>query len=206
MARRKVVCLFCLGLHFLLLLLVCARDTFSILSEGGNILPRSLDKRWSYLATFSSTLIGERLSLSNPIRQGVAAYLHGAGIEAGYAFFAPNVPNSYKLVFEVHYSDGRIEYALPEVHGGATGLRLVSLFDYIGRTQYAPLRELMFKMLAYSIWRERPGATTISAVFGYVDLPTPEQFSRGEKESYEFLYAYDFDFRSPAGKPKGVVK
>ena len=127
----------------------------------------------------------------------MAAYLHGAGIEAGYAFFAPNVPNSYKLVFEVHYSDGRVEYALPEVQGAAAGLRLVSLFDYIGRTQYAPLRELMFKMLANSIWQERPGATTISAVFGYVDLPTPEQFGRGEKESYEVLYVYDFDFRPP---------
>ncbi len=131
-------------------------------------------------------------------------YLHGAGIEGGYGFFAPNVPNSYKVVFEVHYEDGRVEYELPQVSDPATGLRLASLLDYIGHTRYAALRELMVKMLAYSVWREHPDAKMIRAVIGFVIQPTAPEFAHGKKESYEFLYAYDFSFHSPSIKPSGL--
>ncbi len=85
---------------------------------------------------------------------------------------------------------------LPHVSGAATGLRLTSLLDRIGRSQYEPLRELMLKMLAYSIWREHPDAITIRAVFGYVDVPSAVELNEGKKESYNFLYAYDFSFPS----------
>ena len=134
--------------------------------------------------------------MSNPVRQILGGYLHTAGIEAGYGFFAPNVPSNYKLVFEIHYRDGRIEYDLPSVSGAATGLRLANLLDNIGNTRYDPLREMMLKMLAYSVWREHSNATMIRAVFGFVNLPTATEFEHGKKESYEFLYAYDFHFPS----------
>ena len=59
---------------------------------------------------------------SNPVRQALATYLHIAGIETGYGYFAPNVPGSYKLVFELHYPDGRVEYELPSVSSAAAGV------------------------------------------------------------------------------------
>jgi hypothetical protein len=31
-------------------------------------------------------------------------------------------------------------------------------------------------------------------VVGYVELPAPDEFERGQKESYHALFAYDFDF------------
>ena len=195
--RQKFVYLTFFGLHFLLILAASCRDTFSILAQGGNILPRSFDRLWGGAAAVASAALGEELAASNPMRQALAAYTHAAGIEGGYAYFAPNVPNSHKLVFEIYYPDQRVEYALPHVGGAATGLRLVSLFDNIAMARYGPLREIMLKMLAYSIWREHPEATTIRAVFGIVHLPSAEEFSRGKKESYEFLYAYDFHFRAP---------
>ena len=89
-------------------------------------------------------------------RQSLTAYLHAAGVEGGYGFFAPAVPDSYKVVFELHHGDGRIDYDLPRVSGRATGMRLTTLLDYIGRTQYEPLRELMLKNLAYSSTRRIP--------------------------------------------------
>ena len=59
--------------------------------------------------------LGQDLAASNPAREALATYLHIAGIESGYGYFAPNVPGSYKLVFELHYPDGRVQYELPHV-------------------------------------------------------------------------------------------
>jgi hypothetical protein len=138
-----------------------------------------------------SVLLCQRLAASNPIRQMLATYLHIAGIETGYGYFAPNVPGSYKLVFELHYSDGRVEYELPSVSSAAAGLRVAGLLDKIGRTPYDALREHLIKTLAQSVWRQHPEVKTIRAVFGSTRLPNVDEFERGKRESYDFLYAYD---------------
>ena len=104
----------------------------------------------------------------------------------------PMFPAGYKLVFELHYPDGRVEYELPGVNSAAAGLRIASLLDEIGRTRYDPLREYMVKTLTASVWREHPGVKTVRAVFGSLNLPSPAEFERGKRESYDFLYAYDF--------------
>jgi hypothetical protein len=181
------------ALHFSFILLVCLRDTFSAL-ESPTLFPRSFDRYWRVGETITSIPLGEKLSVENPIRQGIAAYLQGAGIDAGYGYFAPNVPDNYKIVFELRYADGRIDYELPRVGGAATGLRLTSLLDRIVEETYEPLRAMFVKMLAYSIWQDHQDATSIRAVVGYVELPTPDEFERGRKESYHALFAYDFDF------------
>jgi hypothetical protein len=152
-----------------------------------------------------SATLGQQLRTPNPFRQVLATYLHIAGIEGGYSYFAPNVPGSYKLVFELHYPDGRIEYELPRVNSSAGGLRVAGLLDKIGRTPYDDLRELLVKMLAQSVWREHPEVKTIRAVFGSIKLPSLSEFERGRKQSYEFLYAYDFSLREKPGEPE-VVK
>ena len=133
----------------------------------------------------------------------LAAYLHIAGIETGYGYFAPNVPGSYKLVFELHYPDGRVEYELPSVSGAAAGLRIAGLLDTIGRTRHDVLREYLVKTLAGSIWREHPGVQTVRAVFGSIRLPTVSEFEHGQRGSYEFMYAYDFALQNEPAKPKG---
>ncbi len=141
-----------------------------------------------------SLILGARLSDNNPARWFMTTYLHGAGIESGYRFFAPNVPNSYKLVFQIRYLDGHVEYQLPQVAGHAAGLRLVGLLDNVGNMRYELLRRTVLKMLAFSVWREHPEATTIRAVLGSVKLPPIAKSSQGEREIYEVLCAYDFTF------------
>jgi hypothetical protein len=185
-------------LHFLVLFLVCFDATLWVLGQGYTFLPHSLDPYWQRVQGVAAAALGRRLSSDNPARITLNTYLHAAGIEGGYGFFAPDVPNSYKLVFELHYLDGKVEYELPIVRERDTGVRLGNLLDLIGRTHYAPLRELMIKMLAYSVWQEHPEAVSMRAVFGYIESPDAAQFKEGKKESYVFLYAYDFSFRSPA--------
>jgi len=125
-------------------------------------------------------------------RVAVATYLNLAGVESGYGFFAPNVSGHYKLVVELHFPDGRVEYDVPVVGSETSGLRLSGLLDKMGRPQYEPLREALTKLLAVSVWRAHPGATHVRAVFGLVKLPSPSEFQQGVRERDQFLYAYDF--------------
>jgi hypothetical protein len=175
---------------------VCFRDIFSTFSGSPTIFPASLDRFWSQAAEVVEAPLGQTLSDSNPVRQALSGYLNATGVEAGYSYFAPNVPDSYKIVFELQYPDGHTEFELPQVSGKATGLRLSTLLDAIADTEYEPLRAMMVKMLAYAVWQEHSEAVKVRAVFGYVDLPTPAEFRQGKKESYHSLFAYDVDFTS----------
>jgi hypothetical protein len=196
--NRRHVYLACFGLHFILISLASSRQALSVLGQGGTLLPRSWDfglRRGDEIATAA---LGEHLSFSNPLRQLIAAYTYSAGIETGYGFFAPSVGAARKLVFEIRYPDHRTEYELPTVGNVATGLRLTLLFENIERIRYEPLREMMFKMMAFSIWREHPEADQIRAVFGLINMPSLSEFENGKETSYEVLYAYDF---SPPDRP-----
>ncbi len=203
--RRRFLCAAWFSLHFLLIISFSLRDTLWLVAHAPTILPTSFRSYSQKAEGVVSALLCQRLAASNPIRQVLATYLHIAGIETGYSYFAPNVPGSYKLVFELHYPDGRIEYELPRVNSTAAGVRVAGLLDKIGRTPYDDLRELLVKMLAQSIWREHPEVKTIRAMFGATRLPSLSEFERGKRESYEFLYAYDFSLREKPGEPE-VVK
>ena len=202
MNRRRLY-LGWLALHASLILTVSFQQTFWVLEEGYTSLPSFLEKYWRQAELFMTNALGEKLSLSNPVRQSVGTYINATGIEGGYGFFAPGVPDSYKLVLELHYPDGRVEYELPRVSDTAAGVRLATLLDQIGRTGYDPLRELLIKMLAYSVWQEHPDAAVVRAVFGFVALPKMDDFKQGRTESYQFLYAYDFSFHEHSESPAG---
>ena len=180
--------------HLLLVLSVSCRDTFVALSKGHTIFPSNLDGSWREAENITSAVIGKDLPKSNPLRQSLGAYLNAAGIEAGYGFFAPHVPGAYKLVFELHYHDGRIKYETPSVNTGSAGLRLVSLLDFIGQVEDDVVREGMIKFLVYATWREHRDVSMIRAIFGTVDFPTAREFEGGKRESYQVLYAYDVAF------------
>ena len=179
-------------LHFLLIIIASCRDLFRLVADGLTILPSSFSIAAQRVETIASRALSQNLPGSNLFRRGLITYLHIAGIERGYGYFAPNIPGGYKLVFELHFADGRVEYELPGVSSAAAGLRVATLLDEIGRSRSDPLREYMVKTLAASVWREHPGVIKIRAVFGSLNLPRAEEFERGKRESYDFLYAYDF--------------
>ncbi|MFL6582971.1 MAG: hypothetical protein ACJ8KU_00475 [Chthoniobacterales bacterium] len=177
------------------------RDTTALVAQGYTSLPQQAETPARTAQEALQTSLGEALPRLNPFRQVVAVYLHLAGITTGYGFFAPNVPDNYKLVFELQYPDGHVEYDLPQASSRSGGLRIATLLDNLGQTRYDPLRELIVKAMTYSVWLQHPGVSHVRAVFGFTMLPTPRQFKAGVRESYEFLYAYDLSF-DPAGNPE----
>jgi hypothetical protein len=190
--RQRRVYLAWVGLHFLLIITVSCRDIVWLVAHKLTIFPAPFRAAAEKLEPIAASVLGAKLSTPNPFRLGLLTYLHIAGIDRGYGYFAPNVPAGYKLVFELRYPDGRVEYELPGVNSAAAGLRVASLLDEIGRTRSDPLREYIVKALAASVCREHPGVKTVRAVFGSLNLPSPVEFERGKRESYDFLYAYDF--------------
>lgn len=182
------------GVHAALILGVCCADTLDFIGDGSTFLPKGLERFAQTGQTFLSAVIGPQARAWNPIAPELRAYLNGAGINAGYSFFAPQVPNSYKLVFELHYPDERVEY---DAIGGETDearLRISSVLDQLGRTDSDQLREAMMKLLTHSVWQFHPEAVRLRAILGTLRTPSVREFKSGQRNSDELLYAYDFVF------------
>lgn len=110
--------------HLLLIIAVCSRDTFGVLKQGQTVSPSRLNGFWRDAEALTANALGQGLPKWNPLREGIKTYLNGAGIDAGYGFFAPNVPQAYKLIFELHYGDDHVEYEVPRVNSTASGIRM----------------------------------------------------------------------------------
>ena len=194
--RTKSVCLGWFSLHFLLLITVSCRETLWLVARRLTILPGGPGSYSQKGESLAAAILGQDLAATSPLRQTLATYLGLAGIDAGYGYFAPNVPNSYRLVFELRYPDGHTEYRLPRVNRPAAGLRLASLLEQIGRTPSDALREYMVKTLAGSVWREHPEVKTIRATLSQMVQPPIADYVRGKEPTYEALYIYDFSLDS----------
>src|SRR4029453_269698 len=168
-------------LHFLLVTAVCFPGIFSLIAEGATMLPSALNPYARTAELISAWLLGKQAAASRLVPRGIATYLHAAGIQAGYTFFAPNVPSYHRLDFELYYQDGRVEYASPHAIGKAAALRLDSLLDRLADDRYEPLREVVVKLLALSVCRQRPDVKNVRAVFGSVNTPNITEFERSEE-------------------------
>ncbi|MFL6504737.1 MAG: hypothetical protein ACJ8KC_04920 [Candidatus Udaeobacter sp.] len=191
----KRVCVVWFGIHFFLITAVCLAGLFSLIAERATILPSALDTYARKAELLAASLLGKHSAAPSAVRQSIATYLHAAGIQSGYTFFAPNIPGYYKLIFELNYQDGRVEYESPHFTGKAAALRLDSLLARLSDNRYEPLREVVVKMLALSVWRERPDVKKIRATFGLTSPPSIGDFEYGKGESFQPMFSYDFSLR-----------
>jgi hypothetical protein len=190
-------------LHFLLITAVSCHETFRLAAHDQTILARKNDVHSLKVESVGAGILGLHLPESNRLRQTLATYLGLAGIDAGYGYFAPNVPDTYQLVFELHYADGDTENLPASVTSGAAGLRLASFLDQIGRTPSAAFREHMIKKLAAVVWRRHPEAVTMRASLAQMVQPTIGEYKRGKRETSALLYVYDFSLApETAPEPK----
>src|SRR6266480_4011389 len=181
--------------HFSLITAVCFAGIFSLIAEGATMLPSALQKYARKAELIAAFVLGKEATASSPVRQGIATYLHAAGIQAGYSFFAPNIPDYHKLTLELYYEDGRVEYESPHLSSRAAALRMDSLLSRLADNRYEPLREVVVKMLALSLWRERPDVKKIRATFGLVSPPSISDFEHGKGESFQPMFSYNFSLR-----------
>jgi hypothetical protein len=181
--------------HFFLITAVCFAGVFSLIAEGSTMLPSALEQYARDAELAAAWVLGKQTSAKNPVRRGISTYLHFAGIQAGYTFFAPNIPGYHRLTFELYYEDGRVEYESPQVMGRAAALRLDSLLDRLADQRYEPIREVVVKMLALSIWRLHPDVKKIRAIFESVSPPSIGDFEHGEAETFRPMFSYDFSLR-----------
>src|SRR5215472_4611868 len=183
------------GIHFFLVTAVCFAGVFWLIAEGSTILPSAWDKYARKGELVASWCLGKEAGTSNPIRLAIATYLHAAGIQAGYTFFAPNVPSSHGLTLELFYDDGRVEYDSPRLRSRAAALRLDSLLNRLADERYEAIREVIVKRLAVSVWREHPEVKKIRATFGSIDTPGMNEFEQGKTETFQPMFSFDFSLR-----------
>ena len=188
------------GIHFLLITAVCFAGLFSLVAEGATMLPSAVEPYARKVEVAAAWLLGKEARPSNPLRQGMAIYLHAAGIQAGYTFFAPNVPGYHRLTLELFYDNGRVEHEAPRLRSKAAGLRLESLLDRLADERYEPVREVLVKRLAFSVWREHPDVKKIRAVFGSVTPPDIADFEQGKAETFQPVFSFDFSLRDDHGE------
>src|SRR5947208_8368668 len=181
--------------HFCLITAVCFAGIFSLVAEGATMLPSALQKCARRAELIAAFVLGKEAAASSPVRQGIATYLHAAGIQAGYSFFAPNIPSYHKLTLELNYADGRVEHQSPRLRGKAAARRLESLLDRLADERYEPIREVLVKMLALSVWRQHSDVKKIRAVFGSVTPPGMTEFEHGKAETFEPMFSFDFSLR-----------
>ena len=170
------------------------------MAEGATMLPLALEPYARKAEVAAAWLLGKQAGTSSPVRRGIATYLHGAGIQAGYTFFAPNVPGYHRLTLELFYEGGRVEQESARLRSKAAALRLDSLLDRLAEQRYEPIREVVVKMLALSVWREHPGVKRIRAVFGSVTPPGIIEFEQGKAETFEPMFSFDFSLRDGHGE------
>ena len=182
-------------MHFFLLTAVCFAGVFWLIAQGSTILPSASDKYARKAELVATWCLGKEARASNPLRRGIATYLHAVGIQAGYSFFAPNVPSHHQLTLALFYDDGRVEYETPHVRSKAAALRLESLLDRLAEQQYEPVREALVKRLAFSVWREHPDVKKIRATFGSVNPPDINEFEQGKTETFQPIFSFDFSLR-----------
>ncbi len=139
---------------------------------------------------------GQCFPRNNVFREGVPLYLSLAGAGAGYNFFAPHVPASYRLVFELRYRDGHTEYSPPQTEATGSEVRLASLLDVIGRFDDVKIRQGLLRLLAQDVWARHPDLAAVRAIFGTVNFPPVEQYEQGRSEKYTVLCS--LDFKAPA--------
>ena len=183
------------GIHFFLLTAVCFAGVFWLIAQGSTILPSAFDEYARRAELVATWCLGKEARASNPLRRGIATYLHAAGIQAGYSFFAPNVPSQHRLTFELFYDDGRIEYESPRMRSKAAALRLESLLDRLPEERYDSVREALVKMLAFSVWRKYPDVKKLRATLDSVHAPGITEFEQGKTETFQPMFSFDFSLR-----------
>lgn len=194
-STRRRVYLACFVLHFAAVGIVCLSETAWIFAKDPLATPEAVANL--QIKDVSQGPPWQKW-ITKVVQVAFATYTNISGIEVGYGYFAPNIPAAHALVLECLYQDGRVEYHTPWVQGDEARLRLTTLIEQIGQTDFAPSRAELIKRLAHSTWQRQRDAVGVRAFFGSITMPTLAEFQAGKRErTFDCLYAYEFS-RDPS--------
>jgi hypothetical protein len=179
-----------LAIHFSAIALVSIRELSWLVANGLTIVPTSWRSPAQNIEDFSVAALAESLEPGNNCHQTIATYLNLAGIQGAYGFFAPNVSDSYRLVFEFQFPDGHVEQDLPHVSSEESAVRLAGVLDEIARTRIGVLREALVKLLAEEAWNNYPDAIALRATFRSTSVGPAGQPNADTSE--QIIHTYEF--------------
>ena len=182
--------LIALVFHFSAIALVSIRELTWLAANGLTIVPISWRSSAQNVEDFSVAALAENLEPGNNCHQTIATYLNLAGIQGAYGFFAPNVSDSYRLVFEFQFPDGHVEQDLPHVSSEESAVRLAGVLDEIARTRIGVLREALVKLLAEEAWNNYPDAIALRATFRSTTVGPAEKPDARAPE--QIIHTYEF--------------
>src|SRR5689334_22733045 len=94
-----------LAAHFLAIATVSCWDVVNLMADRRTIVPQAMVIGATRITQVMKSISPRQLSRTNPLRQAILGYCHSSGIESPYTFFAPNVPESLRVLFEVQFPD-----------------------------------------------------------------------------------------------------
>lgn len=189
--------------HLLLVALICGHETIWLIEKNLTVANEATRQFCKKIDVVPTTLLALDVPSSNPFRRSSMTYANLTGIEVGYGYFAPNVPVTHALVFELHYPDGHFEYEPPLIGSHEGELRLASLIEQVGRTDYDDWRNELIKRLARSAWQRHSAAKSVRAFFGSVNPPELAEYRSGKRERrFTCQYVYDFEQKAPREKAR----
>lgn len=180
-----------LVLHLALIGGVSCSDIVEIIGTNRTVLPGTLAQRVHKLSNRISGGWSGQLVPSNFFGQTLTSYCHITGIDAPYSFFAPEVAEAVKVVFEIHFPDQQISYQLLSLRSRSEALRLDVLIDQAA-AKPGFWRDVVLQMLAASAANKNPEATKIQVMIASLKIPRPADYRNGVQPSYEPICSYNF--------------
>jgi len=178
--------------HFSFIGAISCWDILDLVATGRTMLPPAIAAPAKQLSGAIQSISPRQLPRLNPIRQTIIGYAHMAGVESPYTFFAPNVPESLRVIFEIQFLDSRVVYDVPRVESHSEGLRLSALVDQAA-AQPGLWRDVVLRMVAASAADMNPDAIRIRVVVAARKFPAPGDYLTGAEPSYRYVCSYDFE-------------
>ena len=188
--------------HFTCLIAVSLYQTARLIVVSKTLVPSCTVRALKKLSSVSETSFGSRFIRSGPVRQTMVTYLACAGADGGYGYFAPNVPATYELSFELRYSDGRSEVKVARSSNSALGLRIASLLEQVGGISSPKLREHVLKKFATVFLQQHSEVEKMRISLWQVAPPTMEEYTQGKRPEPTALCTYDCNQAARPLSPK----
>ena len=179
---QKIGCLAFLALH---LSIIINFNLFGIHSYQRKEVFDQLSKNGQSVFTAIKNFLPTRLS------EVVLPYAHLAGIDTGYGLFAPNVPYSISVAFELVGPAGQSLACLPMLNT-REGLDRFSV-NFSTFKDFEEIRPLLAYGWAIRMLELNPGHSKINVVIGNHIQPSMKAYRQGERSKFIESVRYEFE-------------